>query len=927
MIDLGNLLPAGALLLCAGLSPLRAAPPASSAIGVEEPGWLCRAQVAAQPGGVQLLPSPDFALRAGESLSPFFDADAALEFVTEIELPRAAQVQFGLELEGVTAQLRLLDPDGAPCSQLSAGAGSAGIVFGDSVTSVGGLYSLRLLVNRDARGDARLALYWRGQTRNGQHFLAEPVPLRITRLPLREAGAAQLARELQLGLDRIEDSGCTACHTASTSPLGRRMAPELGGVGPRLGAQWMQRWLLDPSGLKPGTTMPSLLRAGAAGAEQARDLVAFLQERTGLVTDSAVAGEASVIDAGFELYHSVGCVACHGALADFPDEGEEAESLEDEPLEDEQGAPERGAPAGPPLPFGELGGKWSLDGLRSLLADPGSCYPDGRMPALLANEAEVDAVANYLAREFGTPAAASAPDPARVARGREAYRTLGCASCHTLRELAPASPAPSLKRAALAGGGCVSAAGARSGAGEPVRYRFDGATRRALEATLARLAQDGLAPAPLEASRRALRAANCRACHQRDGSGGPSAQVEFLFETFGDVDMGDEGRLPPHIDGVGFKLGTSWLREVLADGARARPYMKTRMPRFGARIVDGLAEGLARLDGLWPDSDPAGPEVTDERVRNGRELMGPRGLACMACHVYAGQLPSGLPGPDITAFGARLRYDWWRSYVHDPARFKPGTRMPSFSDGVRSSIEGILDGDARAQADALWSYFSLGELMPPPEGVGAPSGTVLVVGARPLVLRAFLPEAGSRGIAVGFPSGLHFAFDAAAVRLVDSWRGDFLNVSGAWSGRGGNEVGGQGAQVWKALAGMPLRVGEPVAEGDGSPSTGRAAGWQFRGYRLDAEGSPQFLYDGPEGLSVREQLLPLPRPGVLFERRLSLSNLRAGMRLSVRTAAREVPRVIGQAEVGPLERIAGGLSETHIRVDGETLEISIEVAN
>ena len=42
---------------------------------------------------------------------------------------------------------------------------------------------------------------------------------------------------------------------------------------------------------------------------------------------------------------------------------------------------------------------------------------------------------------------------------------------------------------------------------------------------------------------------------------------------------------------------------------------------------------------------------------------------------------------------------------------------------------------------------------------------VLAVQDRPLLLRTFMPDAGSRAVAVGFPKGVSVAFDAQAGRV------------------------------------------------------------------------------------------------------------------------------------------------------------------
>ena len=66
-------------------------------------------------------------------------------------------------------------------------------------------------------------------------------------------------------------------------------------------------------------------------------------------------------------------------------------------------------------------------------------------------------------------------------------------------------------------------------------------------------------------------------------SGGPEPGRNPYFITTGD-DLGEEGRLPPHLSDAKAKLRKDWLVNVLGNGTKVRPYMQTRMPVFGARI-------------------------------------------------------------------------------------------------------------------------------------------------------------------------------------------------------------------------------------------------------------------------------------------------------------------------------------------------------
>ncbi len=202
--------------------------------------------------------------------------------------------------------------------------------------------------------------------------------------------------------------------------------------------------------------------------------------------------------------------------------------------------------------------------------------------------------------------------------------------------------------------------------------------------------------------------------------------------------------------------------------------------------------------------------------------------------------------------------------------------MPNFYLTGTGAVKDVFGGDPDKQADAMWAYFNLGDFAPVPTGINTGNGLTLSVGERPMVVRTFLKDAGSRGIAVGFPSGLHFAFDAGESRLVDAWRGGFLDASGAWAGRGGNVSDEKGTTEWKAPAG-PALVLDVGAGGLGWPKvTGSKAAGRFKGYTLDKGGVPTFRYaigsGGPVGSSklasadIEERFEPGGQAGVLFRR-------------------------------------------------------------
>jgi len=147
------------------------------------------------------------------------------------------------------------------------------------------------------------------------------------------------------------------------------------------------------------------------------------------------------------------------------------------------------------------------------------------------------------------------------------------------------------------------------------------------------------------------------------------------------------------------------LQKVLLDGGRARPWLGPRMPQFGKDNVGFLVQGLATLEGALPDDGVHQVALNAEKLAAGKHLAGKTGFACNACHDVGGTAGTVTRGVDLVGMHERLRYDWYRRWLQQPQRMHPGTRMPSvFPDGG-STLPGILDGNADAQAEALWRYF------------------------------------------------------------------------------------------------------------------------------------------------------------------------------------------------------------------------------
>lgn len=920
---------AGASEAVPPVAPAAAAPRGFALTSPARAGWALRLDAAA------------FALQEGESLHPTLAASGlAVEFVGDVECASAGDYAFLLDYEGGEAAL-----SAAPLG--SGGGGLAPAVSGRrpapgeraqlqaSVTvAQPGRVRVRVTFARRDAERAALRLDWQLSKAVAASFAREPLPSRAVAPPAENEAAWRNEERAAAGRQLLGER-CVQCHApeAAAVAFAPRARLDLSQAAARADGEWLARWIVDPSALKPGVAMPALLPAARPEAEAiAADLVAFLQstafggEATAVAPTVSAAVAADAVDAaqarrGRELFHTVGCVACHG-----PREAP-ATVFGDESFA-------REVPAGvAPVALGELRGKWRSAPLAAYLRDPAAARPGSAMPSLALDEGEAQALAHYLLQQFGgAPVRDAAPlDGAAVARGKARFATLGCASCHEVAAGAGASPSAgangsasgaAVEAAVVSGGPAFAKLDARRGclaeeaasAGRAPRHALDGETRVTLRAglqSLAAIAAAGAPHAPLERGHAAFAEQQCAACHEQHGRGGPGAWGVY-FRSRVEADLGDEGRLAPRLDGVGGKLASPWLARVVGEGARARPSVATRMPRFGAALGEAFAKSLAAAEGEWrsdaaSDADlrvTVGEPSAEQRALDGRKLAGSGGMNCITCHSFGDRPSAGTPGLDFTQFATRLRRSWWERYALAPARFKPGTRMPRYFEEGASTVA-LLDGDPARQTDALWHWFERASAMPAPEGVPTGERRVLAVGDRPVVFRTFLARAGNRGIAIGTPSGLHFAFDAEQIGLCEAWRGDFLDVAPVWEGRGGGVAVQLGEVVWSSPAGPLLLLEKP---GGGQPwpaDGGRAHGAKFLGYRIEPDGTPVFEWElrggnapvdvppSGEAVKVEERFLPDPRPDVLFVRKVVITVPRDGLALWVQPQGPRARLLIG----------------------------------
>lgn len=659
------------------------------------------------------------------------------------------------------------------------------------------------------------------QLKNRQQFLdllRYVIELRHRGPPPATAGAQRGARrELSTalrGLVLIDRLNCGACHQTAANPLRKAApsAPDLRWSVRRLNPAALAEFVARPHTIKPGSRMPDMMngRSDLQRKAAAESIVNYLVSVVGSEFESAVDADQSESSAerGYELFHSVGCVACHAPR--------DTAAME-QPLPNS-------------VPLGNLTAKFDSTALTAFLENPHQARPSGRMPNMQLRHREAGDLASFLLQssegKSNVPAVSWSPQPELIAAGRRLFKQLQCANCHldTNSPDAVSATLPPLSDCDVSAG-CLSSA-----SGDWPSFALSEEDRQLIRAGIERL------DSPLSSQQRidvALVSLNCVACHTRERLGGVAADRRHYFQTT-NLNLGEQGRIPPTLTGVGAKLKRDWMRDVLVNRRSVRPYMKTRMPQFGEENVSDLIELLQDTDQL-PEIQFAEFDDQKEMRKQGLEIAGNRGLNCVACHTYQYKLSDTMPAVDLTEMAQRLRKKWFYQYMLSPQTFVPNTVMPSFWPGGRA-IRPDIRGTPEEQVEALWQYLLDGRQAAAPRGVMR-EPLEIVVTDRARLLRRSYPGIGKRGIGVGYPGQVNLAFDAEQMRLALIWKGGFVDPAGVWYGQGHGRVRPLGRPLEFSKGPDLDRAQDPWAADDGRPPH-----HQFRGYELDETGRPTFRY-------------------------------------------------------------------------------------
>ncbi len=469
----------------------------------------------------------------------------------------------------------------------------------------------------------------------------------------------------------------------------------------------------------------------------------------------------------------------------------------------------------------------------------------------------------------------------QVAKGRELFKSIGCAACHEMKigdDLLTSPPAKVFAELDPTKG-CLAAS---PPVGRESRVPDFALSPKQRAAILAAIKTPSPEVNAKSLARQTMTTFNCFACHVREGLGGPEAVRNALFTTT-IPEMGDEGRLPPPLDGVGDKLNKEFLSHVLNNGADDRPYMRVAMPKYGNGRLAKLHETF-----VSSDEQTGAPVATfiepESRIKStGRHLAGDKGLACVKCHTFGDIRATGIQAIDMRKMTTRLREDWFRRYLFDPQAYRPGTRMPTGFPGGQAVVRDVFEGDSTKQIASIWNYLKDGDKAGIPDGLLA-EAIELKPDDKPVIYRNFIEGLSPRGIAVGYPEKCNIAWDANRMSLGLVWHGKFIDASKHWVGRGPGNQYPLGDHVTKIEETSPVAV---LASGDAlwPQEPPRERGYKFLGYELDAQGRPSFKYRAG-AVTVVDFLEPVAagEEGA-FRRRLTLSTETPVEDLYVRAAA------------------------------------------
>ena len=178
---------------------------------------------------------------------------------------------------------------------------------------------------------------------------------------------------------------------------------------------------------------------------------------------------------------------------------------------------------------------------------------------------------------------------------------------------------------------------------------------------------------------------NCMGCHQFTLD---QSSVLMNLPQYQTPD--GKSQVPPRLLTEGARVNPEWLARFLANPALndkdtdrdgVRSYLKLRMPTFYFSPIEirKLVKFFQALSQQPMPYIPARQEpLTEQEIAMARALFTSPGAPCLKCHaIGAPSHDQYATAPNFLLAADRLKPDWARHWILDPALIDPGTAMPS----------------------------------------------------------------------------------------------------------------------------------------------------------------------------------------------------------------------------------------------------------
>lgn len=620
---------------------------------------------------------------AGQVATPFLKPGKfETEWTGSLKVEQRRRLIFSFEGKGAKAEL-LINGE-----VVLTEAGTFGAAKSERLRLNPGVHALSVKYQSADDGVGEIRLYW-----EEEGMVRQTIPPGAYDVTTDEpATAGDMKRH---GRNVFAEQNCAKCHApengfgATPMPELLEIAPILAGIGDRVTEEWLMKWIADPKALKPSTKMPHMVDPSTPqGLQQAADLAAYLVSTATKKDLKPSTPDPALVKAGGVVFHELGCVACHDPAGEKT--GDDSNRI----------------------PLNNVGSKYLPDQLMAFLKKPEAFHPYTSMPNFKLSDVEAKSLAAFLqADSSGKETKLNYTFPKGDAtRGAAISESLQCGTCH------PGMPGGVSKAVSLDGifkidwakKGCVSSDKKQEKLPKP------NLRPKQLEALLAfsksghgSLMKDNHA----EFASRQIDAKRCTSCHALDeqpallssihGSTAKlAAHVKELDERV------DQSR--PQLTFIGEMLHTSYIEEVLTGTVkeRARPWLGMRMPAFNAHAKP-FAEGLSRLHGFSPSASEK-MKTDPELVKIGHSLIGTEGFGCTTCHGDGDLKPTAafeVGAVNFAQISERLREGYYYRWMDHPAAVMPGSKMPRYAEGNKSSLQSVLEGDASKQYEAIWNWI------------------------------------------------------------------------------------------------------------------------------------------------------------------------------------------------------------------------------